>query len=127
MSRNIPSEVHLKPLASRLPNRLAGIRCVIGLCLALVASGLQGMAFALSVPITIKESLGITSTNWPTTLVLPLPYGQYTNTDSFAIRTATGVVAIGLHQASKSSAVMRLPFCVMLKRYGVLSNSVLGL
>ncbi len=92
MSRNFPSEAHLKPVPPRLPNRLAGIRCVIGLCLALGTSGLQGMAFALSVPITIKESLGITSTNWPTTLVLPLPYGQYTNTDSFAIRTAAGAV-----------------------------------
>ena len=49
-------------------------------------------ASALSVPLTLKESTGLAAANWPVTAVVPLPYGQFTHTASFAVRTAAGAL-----------------------------------
>lgn len=49
-------------------------------------------AAALSVPLSLKESAGFAATNWPVTAVVPLPYGQFTNLSSLAVRTAAGAL-----------------------------------
>ena len=38
----------------------------------------------------MKESAGTGATNWPVTVVIPLPYGAYTNLNTFVLRNTTG-------------------------------------
>jgi PKD repeat protein len=49
------------------------------------AGGLTGEA-AISIPITVKETVGLGATNWPTTVVVPLSCGTVTNTGKFVLR-----------------------------------------
>ncbi len=92
MSRDTPFGTLPKAVCHKPTGRRSFIPSSLGSGLALAYLLVHTTAFALSVPITIKESAGFSSTNWPTTVVVPLPYGQYTNTTSFAIRTATGTL-----------------------------------
>jgi PKD repeat protein len=46
----------------------------------------------LSVPFAIKESVGLAATNLPATVVVPLPYGQFTNLAALAVRTPAGAI-----------------------------------
>ena len=73
---------------------------------------------------TVVEAVGVDMA--PTGIVEPWP--AMPSFVGFAGRCAAGPRATRTPRASiqavNSSAVMRLPFCSMLKRHGVLSNSV---
>jgi PKD repeat protein len=61
---------------------------ILGLALSHYGASVAGAA--LSVPLVIKESGGYPATNWPVTVVVPLPYGVYTNTSAMVVRDAGG-------------------------------------
>ncbi|MFH0919129.1 MAG: T9SS type A sorting domain-containing protein [Fibrobacterota bacterium] len=47
-------------------------------------------AYPLNLPLTVKECAGIGATGFPVTVVVPLPKGQYQDTGSFRVTTASG-------------------------------------
>ena len=49
------------------------------------AAFLSSWAGALDVPITVKETAQTGAVSWPTTVVVPLPRGQYMNANSFQL------------------------------------------
>lgn len=44
---------------------------------------------AIQVPITVKDTSGFGATNFPTSVVIPLPFGKYQDTNSFRLTDST--------------------------------------
>ncbi len=69
--------------------------CVISMMLFLTAGFTYEKAYAnqvggLNVPITVKENAGVDARGFPVTAVVPLPYGNYQNLDSFRLTDSNG-------------------------------------
>jgi fibronectin type 3 domain-containing protein len=67
-----------------LPVRVENGSVTVGAANVAQASG------TLNVPITVKESAGVASDGFPVTVVVPLPYGAYQDTNSFRLTDASG-------------------------------------
>ncbi len=58
------------------------------LVLIFLISGVQ--AYALDVPLTVKETAGVGASGYPVSVVVPLPYGQYFDTSRLVVTNSSG-------------------------------------
>ena len=82
-----------------------------GLSLALCCGSMVRL-IALEVPLTVKECAGVGITNWPATVVVPLPAGQFRSLTNFTVVAPSGegvpVQASSLEQWASDGSLRHL-------------------